>query len=314
MANDFPAVSDLVADALDLSGAEISNVLDAAPLVARLPWVQSSNGTTHKYTTFTQNPVVGFVAENGGRDFDHSIDVVVTATLKILDFSFAVSKPTADAWRQGGASAFIAREGLRHLRSAMYTIESQVINNTDSSNGFVGLAGLTTHNNSDDAMVVNAGGTTAGTGSSVWLLREGDMEGVACVYKGDGPMVDMGETIVQNFLDGSGKNYPAYYTPGTLWTGFQIGGAYSVSRIANLTEDSGKGLTDDLLFEAYSLHPIGQKPTCVVLNRRSLEQLRNSRTATNPTGMPAPIPTDWNGLPLIVTDAIGNTETLLSAA
>jgi hypothetical protein len=313
MANDFPAVSDLLADALDLSGAEISNVLDASPLVARLPFVQASNGTTHKYTTFTQNPVVGFIAENTGRDFDHSIDVIVTATLKILDFSFAVSKPTADAWRQGGASNFIAREGLRHLRSAMYTLESQIINNTDSSNGFVGLSGLSTLNGTGDAMVVNAGGTAAGTGSSVWLLREGDMEGVCGVYKGDGPMVEMGETIVQNFLDGDGKNYPAYYTPGTAWYGFQIGGAYSVSRIANLTADVGKGLTDDLLYEAYSRHPIGQAPTVVVMNRRSLAQLRDSRTATNPTGLPAPYPTDWNGLPIIVTDAISNTETLLTA-
>lgn len=315
MADDFPQIADLVADALDLSGTEISNILDDAPLVARLPFVASSNGTTHKHIVHTGNPGVSFVAETGGREFDHSVDAVVTANLKILDYSFAVRKAVADAWRDGGASAYIAREGLRHLRQAAKVLEDQILNNTDSTNGFTGFAGLAGLNNSDDAMVVNAGGTTANTGSSVYLIRVGESEGVCGVYKGDGPVVELGDTIVQNMTTGGGLHYPAYYTPGTAWFGLQVGGTYSVSRVCNLTEDSGKGLTDDLLYEAFAKHPTGQRPTVVVMNRRSQEQLRASRTATNATGAPAPLPdTACGGLPIVVTDQISSTEALLAAA
>jgi hypothetical protein len=311
MADDLPQVSDMLADALDLSGAEISNILDRTPFLSRLPFVESSNGTTHKYITHTSHPTVGFVAENDGRDFDHSSDLAVTANLKILDFSFAVSKPTADAWRSGGAQAYIAREAQRHITAAMMALEDQVLNSTDGTNGFTGLATLGTLNGLADSMVVNAGGTTTDTASSVYLVNEGDSVGIAGVYKGDGPSVSLGETIVQNFTGANG-NYPAYYTPGTAWFGLQVGGAYSVSRIANLTEDSGKGLTDQLLFEGWKRHPIGQKPSVIVMNRRSQEQLRSSRTATNATGAPAPLPGDWEGVPIVVTDTLKEDEALLT--
>ena len=314
MANSFHTVSTLIADALDLSGTEISNILDSTPFLARLPFVESSNGIVHKYITHTANPTVGFVAENGGRDFSKSVDTPVTANLKILDFSFAVSKATADAWRAGGAAAMIAREAQRHLTSAMVALEAQILNNADASNGFTGFSANAGLNNADDAMVVNAGGTTADTAASVYLVREGDGIGVAGVYKGDGPSVTLGDTIIQNFLDGNGKNYPAYYTPGTSWFGLQFGGTYSTSRIANLTEDAGKGLTDELIYEAWSRHPVGQKPTVIVMNRRSQEQLRSSRTATNAVGSPAPLPGDWEGLPIVVTDTLSSTEAIIADA
>ena len=314
MANDFVAVADMVADAFDLSGTEISNILDATPLLARMPFVPSSNGTTHKYITRSSNPVAGWRAANAGRDFDHSVDTVVTATLGILDWSFAADKAVADAWRQGGPEAFIAREGRFALRDAMVKLEDQVLNNTVSSNAFAGLAGGSLLDDSDDAMVVNAGGTTADTGSSVWLIRVGDDAGVSGVYQGDGPGLSLGETIVQNYTDSTPSERPIYYTPACSWFGLQFGGTYSVSRIANLTEDSGKGLTDDLIADAYSLHPVDQKPNVIAMSRRSLKQLRSSRTATNATGAPAPFPMEWEGIPLVVTDQIPDTEALLTAA
>lgn len=316
MANDFPGVSDLIADALDLSGAEINNILRGGPLVARMPFVESSNGTTHKYITHTADPVTGFRAENAGRDFDHSVDVAVTASLKILDWSWATDKAVADAWK-GGRGAYLQRESMRHIKSAVSTMEKQLIYGTGtggSSDGFAGLANLSQLDDSDDSMVVNAGGTSAGTGASVYLINLGDQSGIAGVYKGDGPAFEMGETIVQNFVDGSGKNLPIYYTPACTWFGMQIGGSYSVSRIANLTEESGKGLTDDLIFSAIEKHPVGHEPDVIVMNRRSREQLRASRTATNATGTPAPLPEEVAGIPILMTDSLLNTEALLTAA
>lgn len=312
MADDLLTISDFVADAFDLSPRQVTDLSLAAPLVMAAPMEPSSNGTTHKYAKETGAPVVGFRAENAGREFDSSVDTVVSIDLKILDFSWMVDKAVADAWRRGGPKSLIAREGFRHLKSAFFEYEKQIIYGTgNSAAGFAGLA----HNALFDALadvlhVVNAAGTTASTGSSVWLCTLAP-EAMAGVMIEESPM-ELGETIVQNFVDGTGKHLPVYYTPGCSWTGLQIGGVFDVVRIANLTADSGKGLTDALIYEALALFPGDRKPTHIVMNRRSKKQLRASRTATNATGAPAPIPEDVDGIPILTTEAILNTETLLA--
>ncbi len=106
--------------------------------------------------------------------------------------------------------------------------------------------------------------------------------------------------------------YPALYTPITGWVGLQIGGAYSVGRICNLTAQAGKTLTDALIAQLIATFPAGKGPTHLAMNRRSLFQLQAARTATNATGAPAPIPTDSFGIPIIPTDAILSTETILA--
>ena len=311
MANDFHAVSDLIGDALDISGAEVSDLLDSAPLISSLPMEEASNGTTHKYVKETGAPGVGFRAENAGRDFDSSDDTLVTVTLKILDFSWMVDKAVADAWRRGREN-YIAREGLRHLKAALFKFESQVIGGTvnGDASGFSGLCDSTSLDGAGDAMVIDAGGTTADTGSSVWGIRLGGND-VTGVFQGDGPALSLGETVTNNFVDGSSKNLPVYYTPASLWLGVQVGGARSVGRIASVTADSGATLTDDKISDLISAFPAGAGPTHLVMSRRSLKQLQQSRTATNPTGSPAPFPSESFGVPIITSDAQVDTEALL---
>lgn len=311
MADDLLALADCVGDALDLSGGEVSNLKESAPLIARLPAIPSSNGDTHKYVTYTQSPVSAFRSPNAGKAFDHSVDAVVTVTLKLIDASWAVDKAIADRWRQGGPDALIAREGMRHIGNALWKLEQQTIYGTGAdAAGFAALADNAALDAAADAMVIDAGGTTASTASSCYLLRV-DPEEVAFVYAGDGPVIQLGDTTIQDIVDGSGDHFPVYYTPACLWVGFQIGGAYSAARIASLTEDSGKGLTDDLLSQGFKLFPAGRPPNLIVTNSRSLYQLQASRTATNATGAPAPWPSEWNGIPILRTDAITETEALL---
>ncbi len=311
MANDFLTVADMVADAYDLSGLETSEVRAAAPVIAALPAIPASNGIVHKQSVMTQLPVTGFRSENAGRDFDHSIDRIDTVDLKILDWSWAVDKAVADSSRlSGGREQYIAREGLRHVQSAMFNLENQWINGTGfNAAGFEGLADSSNLNGASDDMVVDAGGTTASTASSVYLIRRNSAE-CGLVFKGDGA-VELGETVVQNFTDGSGKNYPAYYTSGCGWFAGFFGSRYAVVRIGNLTADSGKGLTDDLIYQALERFPAGHAPDMMIMNRRSQFQLRASRTATNATGAPSPIVDSVAGVPILTTDAITSVEALL---
>ena len=309
MANDYFTISEFVADALDVARTNTSDLLIDSPVVARMPRLAPADGgTTHKYNKYTGQPVVGFRSENDGRENDNSEDTVVSVSLKICDFSFAVDVAVADAWRDGGAEALIAREGARHLQAALFKLEKQLFYGTGTggdSAGFSGFMNSTYLNDLSDAMVIDAGGTTAATASSVYGIRLGT-DDVAMVTKNT---IDIGATTVQRLAGATGF-YPAYWTPASVWVGLQMGGAYSVGRIANLTADTGKGLTDDLISEMLGEFPSGRGPNILVMNRRSLRQLQQSRTATNPTGAPAPFPDSAFGIPIIVTDALLSTEVL----
>lgn len=311
MADTFLSLADLVKiNDNNLADIDVSDILDDAPFMKALAADVASNGTDHKYLKETTAPVVGFRAANTGRENKDSTDTLVTINLKILDASFAIDKALADAYKNG-PQALIAREGKRHLKAAFFKAEQQFLNGTDSdSDGFTGLAdalGLA------NAMTYNATGTTSNTGSSVYLVRT-NADGVDCTaITGQDGEIMWDDSVVQAIEDTSnGGRFSGYYTPIEGWLGLQVGSANSVGRIVNLTEDSGKGLTDDVLAEALALFPASRQPNLIVMNRRSRKQLQQSRTATNSTGAPAPFPTEAFGVPIVTTDAITSTEAILS--
>lgn len=307
MANDLLTVSDFVADALDVDPTMTSEVLNASPFVSVLPIGDTSDGSeTHKYNKYTGAPVVGFRSVNAGRDYDHSVDTVVTVACTILDFSWRVDYAAANAWRRG-AEDLIAREGARHLAAALFKIEKQCFYGTSAlgdSSGFDGFIDNTDLDALADDMVITAAGSTANEQSSVFAVRTGfdDCRLVTPMTQG----VTLGETIVTEAND---TNHPVYYTPASMYIGFQMGGKYSVGRLANIsTTTDTKPLTDDLLSDLLALFPAGMGPTYFVGNRTRRKDLQQSRTATNPTGAPAPFPDSAFGVPFITTDAIVDTE------
>lgn len=307
MADDMTSLADLVLiNDKNLADLNISDLFDDAPLLRVLFAEKSSNGTDHKYLKETQAPVVGFRAANDGRDADSSVDGLVTINLKILDATFKFDKAVADAYHKG-PEALIAREGMRHLKAAFFAAEQQVINGAGAdSAGFVGLHDAATLDALADPMVINAGGTTASTASSVYLIRTG-IDDLTVVSTGE---IVIDETTVQEIAGSSSGFLPGYYTPIVTYLGLAIGSAVSVARIANCTEDSGKGLTDDLIYEALEAFPAGRQPNLIAMGRRSLKQLRDSRTATNATGAPAPRPTEVDGIRIVTTDGITKVEAI----
>ena len=316
MPDNFPTLADKIADALDLSDAEVSDLVNAAPFVAMLPAEESSNGTMHAYSKEIGAPVVGFREVNKGRSMSSSQDERVEATLEIMDWSYACDKAFADTWRRGGPQAWIAREGLRHIKAALFGHEQQIIGGTvhGSSAGFLGFADIVGLQSKTATMVLDATGTVAGEVSSVYAVCVGPND-IVGVYKGDGSDAldaGLGETIVQNWKDSEGLNFPAYYTPASTHLGLQVGGAYSIARLVNLTAETNKTLDDDMLADLISKFPIGRKPTHYLMNRRSLAQLRKSRTATNATGAPAPFPTEAHGIPIVPVESITSTEPLIA--
>lgn len=316
MANTYVSLADLIKlndqNARDLG---VSDLLNKAPFLAAMHATTASNGTQHHYIKETSAPVVGFRAVNTGKFNGASGYTEVDITLKNLDATFFIDKAIADSYR-GGPDAFLARQAKAALQQALFYFEAQIFYGTGTggdSAGFAGLSNNTAYDGASDTLVVDATGSTASTGSSCWLVRSSDDEtGMSAVIGNDG-VVKVDQTFMALKADDStnSKTFTAYVTPIMAYTGLQIGGTYSAVRIGNLTAQTGKGLTDALIASAMALFPAGAGPTHIVMNRRSQKQLQASRTATNSTGAPAPFPVESFGVPIVVTDSIVSTETIL---
>tara|TARA_R110000823_G_scaffold179547_1_gene311870 strand:+ start:5880 stop:6824 length:945 start_codon:yes stop_codon:yes gene_type:complete len=297
----------------NLADLDMSDLLDDAPLLKFLLAVGASNGTDHKYLKQTVASSNAFRAVGAGLTKTPSQDQLVTDTLKILDGSFSVDKALADAYTKGGAEAFMARELKRTMKQRMFEAESQVINGVNNdAGGFIGLRDDTQLDGLADEMVVQAATPGAGVNlqSSVYFLREG-IDDVAVIAGNDGRF-DVAEeaTIIEKVVNPGTDNkvFPAYYIAICGYLGFQIGAARSAARLCNIQGT----LTDDDLYEALALFPSARQANVIAMNRGSLKALRASRTAVNPTGSPAPMPTNLDGIPIIVTDSITQIEAVVA--
>ena len=292
----------------NLADLNVSDLLDDAPLMQVLHAQPASNGTEHKYLKQTTASSAAFRAALDGITKTKSADTLVTDTLAILDGSFDTDVALADAYK-GGRDAWLELELVRTMKQVFSHAESQIIYGVGSdATGFPGLIDNAQLDALADTMVHNGSGTTATEQTSVFLLRSG-ADDVSFVLGNDGNIVVEDEpSIIQKAGSGSGV-FPALWVPVTGYAGFQIGGAYSAARIANVhASDSGANLDDGLVAEALSLFPASRQPNLCVMNRQAQKMLQQSRTATTTTGAPAPFPTEVFGIPIVVTDAITSTE------
>jgi len=300
----------------NLADLNITDLLDDAPLLARMPAIKASNGTQHKYLKQTTASSAGFRDALDAVAKTASQDTLVTDTLTILDASFDTDVALADAYK-GGRDAWLQIELQRSLRQAMAVIEKQVIYGTGSdAKGFAGLSDDAQLDRYNDTMVHNAAGSNASTQTSVFFLRMGEND-VSVVVGNDGRFVveDEPTIIAKAGAVLTTSTYPALYVPVTGYVGFQIGGAYSAARICNIecnVMTSTTAFTDDHCAAALSLFPAARQPNVCVMNRSALRLLRQSRSAYSPTGAPAPFPTEVFGIPIVVTDQIVSTEAVES--
>ena len=223
----------------------------------------------------------------------------------------------ADRYEQG-PQAWLQAKSTRILDLEMLAWAKQMY--YGSGNNADGYPGLIQAYDSTDR-VVDAGGTTASTGSSVWLLRvaqAGNLadDGVRWRFGNNGSMrFDPVQLLPSVDPADSTKKLYKYHTAFTAYPGFQVQTLLSVVRIKKLTADSGKGLTDLLLDSALEKFQAGRGPNLILMSLRSARQLKNSRTATSPTGAPAPwvnsiMGLDGQMIPIHITEAISNTESL----
>lgn len=298
----------MLRNSMDLDDIEVSQLLQDAPLFGILPGDESSNGNVHKYTRETGAPVVGFRAENVGRDHSKSADELVTVTLKFLDASNTVDVQVAEV-APGGPEAEINRESMRHLRAAMKLAEQQYIYGTDQeAAGFTGL--VQAIGTTDAEKITKHTGLFAEDLTSIWLIRATDAD-VKAIAKGG---LDIHDSQLQQVQDATGKRYSAYVTAVHAWLGIQIGSKYSAHRIANVatnkTAAASKRASDDLILAAVDEMPY--TPTHVLMHRYAVRDLRLSRDNFNGALGPNNRATDVDGLPIVRMTSLKTDEALVA--
>lgn len=293
----------------------IEEVIVAAPEVSgmhALPgqgWVQIPNvaaartikGRLYQTLVRTALPTVGFRDANEGVAASKSEYENRLVETFVLNPRWECDKAVADN-AEDGPEAYIADEAIAIVKASIKTLGRQFYygRNADGK-GHPGLI-----DSLDANMEVDATGTSQGKGSSVWAVKFGPQD-VTWVY-GDQGQLDMSDVRLESIADESGKRFTAYVQELMAYPGLQVGNKHCIGRIRDLTDENGKGLTDDLIAQLIEKFPAGVVPDVLFMTRRSLAQLRNSRTATNATGAPAPYPRDWEGIPIAVTDSLTNTE------
>jgi len=279
----------------------IRNVLEATPFLnaAAARPVASDN---FKYPRVTALPTVGYRSVNDGVENEKSSFEQINVDLKYIDASFAVDIAAAKV-DERGADHLVALEAINHLRAAMKVIEGNIFNTV--SGGFTSLPGLSTLANLGDHCI-SAGGSSSNQQTSVYALKMG-ADGYELLW-GEGGEISISPRMMVERAGSSAGRFWAYAHEISTYCAQKIGSDYSVHRLANVQNS----LTDDHIAELLSSLPVGFDCDTLVMNRKAAQLLRESRTATNPTGQPAPFVDSAFGKRIIVCDSIVNTEAVVS--
>jgi len=298
----------------DITIPLIEENLTYAPEMQILP-ARKINGTTFTSLIRTSFPTVPFRSVNNTRATVKSEYQNKIHNTFYLDGQMEVDNAIASG-SERGTDFVLTTEASGIVKGAMITLGKQVwygVSSGGDLNGFPGARDIV-----DTSLVLDAGGTTANTGSSVYLICA--MPGFMGLIFGNNTVLTPQEWRKQTYTDSSGNKRTVWNNSIEGWVGVEWLNKYAVVRIKNLTADPGKGLTDTLLAQAIELLPVGIRPTHIFMSRRSRRQLQTSRTVSIfgqdsvlPSGgqaVIAPTPISYEGIPIVPTDSILYTDAI----
>lgn len=273
-------------------------------------------GTTFQGLKLISDPTTGFRTIGNGIDASDEGYSLTNYNLAYLAGLVKRDKAAFDADPTGRAAA-LARAATAIVRSGMKTLASAIWYG-DSTSKFYGVSALV-----KDALVVNAGGSTANAQTSVYLVGNNADDQCGLVFNQDSKLLGNAELEWKEMLatGANSKDMPVYYTDLGCWCGFAVLNSNAVGRIANL--ESGHALTDALLADAVSKYQEandGLAPTAIFAPFSQIRALRTDRSTKIYNGPRdskenlAAAPTDFDGIPIIGTNSISASEAVWSAA
>ena len=282
---------------------------------------RSIRGTSFDTFKRTGLPTVAF--RNAGEGLVPSKSTLTRgqAACSILGGLIQCDKAVAQAYEDGSA-AFEMLEADGVMKASLQTIGRQVfygVGANGDAKGFPGMKAFTPKANA--AVCISSGGSDADVQTSVYAVVFGSK--FAEIILGNEAEIQLGAFRDESFV---APNDATKYIPGrvadlTGWIGLALNHADCVKRLCNVGQDTETGdtLTDSKLADLLDLFPVGIVPDAIFMSRRSRKQLQKSRTVVLQGGgkgekarpdQPtiAPRPTEYDGIPIITTDSILNTD------
>lgn len=276
--------------------------------------MRTISGTAYKTLIRTGYPTAQFRSANEGVPRSKSTFENRVVECFILDSQIAADKMIADAWEPGGAAAYqlIEAQGvmeaqMRRVARSIYYGNSQVAvtGGLGDAKGFPGFIDAYDMTNFE----VDATDNTACT--SVWAIKLG-LKDIHMIGGGNNTIDILPEWRIQSVQVETNAQFTAYVNALTGWLGMQVGSVHSMVRCKNIGTTALKGMTDTLGATMLEKFPTGIMPDYFVMNRRSRRQLWQARVnqavGSGFTANSVPLPTDIEGVPLLITDAIVNNE------
>lgn len=261
------------------------------------------HGTSIELTVLTGLPTIGFRNLNEGTAGSKANWETRVFQTGIIDQPIQADRRSADTSKDRGR--FLAAQTMPFLEAALNHVARQFwYGTTNDAKGFIGLIAQ-----ASSASTHNYDVTGSSVKSSVWFLKTG-MGNVQWIFGNDG-YITMADWKEETLYDADGQAFPGLSNWVKGRPGLRLANKNSAVRIKNIGTANGKTLTDAHMHAGLKLcTDLGMQPDLIIMNSRSREQLRASRTATNATGAPAPIPVDFEGLPIRVSSFISNDETI----
>ena len=331
-------------------------------VVTEAPALVAFDTRTTASNRFMALALTGLPTASGFKDYGQGF-TGGTATLALREFEARlagakvevemISAARWDAEHTAAGTTYFDLQVMARMIAEMKHLERVIFyGTTQDAKGFPGLKQLTpftstnvielTEEPSDTDYVrsiVDAGGASASTASSVYSVIHGplDCQLVVC-NDGGGEFFYMTEPIRQHIAPDA--NAPTATLEHLICQisghfGVAVSGMnqtpnsvvptqYSVRRLANLTNETACKVTDAKLELLADSHGSGKRPSAFYMSHRSGRQLAESRSATNVTlnlGGPgnaanntatvrAARPTEWEGIPIIYTAAISNSDAI----
>jgi len=304
----------------DVTVGLVEENLNAAPEAAILP-ARTIKGTSFKTLVRTAYPTTSFRSPNGSTQPTKSTYVNKMFETFYYDGQMEVDNAVATADDQGPDHA-MAMEADGHGRAFLLKAGSQVWYGTGTNGDALGFPGAHDIVAGNTTLLIDATGTTASTAGSVYAIVA--LPKFFELILGNDTVLNVGQWRMQSItrtVNAVAGEVTAWKNSLEGWIGAAFYSKWAVGRIKNLTADVGKGLTDTLLATLLAAFPVGVKPTHFFMSRRSRKQLQISRTVTlygGPGGVKpgsnlatiAPVPTEYDGIPIIATDSILDTEAI----
>lgn len=278
-----------------------------APELATFP-VDVISGATVELSVMTSLPTVGGRNANEGTDWKKG-----TFESKIFQTAIIEERVAVDI--QGVLNA--SKNPGRMLMAEAMSVAKAVAQHAGKQTWYGASAqsgadakwspGLYLQASSAATHVVDASGSSAK--SSVWFLELGTGS-LDHIYGNDTTLNFRDAWTEETVEDANNKKLRALTNYLSGRTATRLSDVNKAVRIKNLAA-STQVLTDALMFAALKLcDDVGCQPNAIYMTSRSLNQLRDSRTTYHPLGLPAPLPTEFQGVPIYVTRNLSDAETI----